>query len=61
MGLAAVIRFEADLTKEGAASMDELGLYTLALGLTKPWLVSDLKFSKEEGRLDLRIDFVEGA
>lgn len=41
--------------------MDELGLFTMALGLTKPWRVSDLKFSKEEGRLDLWIDFVKGA
>ena len=56
-----MIRFEADLIKEGAASMDELGLFTLALGLTNPWRVSDLKFSKEEGRLDLWIDFVKGA
>jgi len=41
--------------------MDELALFSLALGLTKPWQVVDLKFSKEEGRLDLRIDFVKGA
>jgi len=41
--------------------MNELGLFTLALGLTEPWRVSDLKFSKEEGRLDLWIDFVKGA
>jgi transposase len=41
--------------------MDELGLFSLALGLTKPWQVADLKFSKEEGRLDLWIDFVKGA
>jgi transposase len=41
--------------------MDELGLFSLALGLSKPWQVVDLKFSKEEGRLDLRIDFVKGA
>jgi transposase len=41
--------------------MDELGLFTLALGLTKPWQVADLKFSKEDGRLDLWIDFVKGA
>lgn len=41
--------------------MDELGLFTQALGLNKPWLVTDLKFSKEEGRLDLWIDFVKGA
>ncbi len=41
--------------------MDELGLFTLALGLNKPWQVTDLKFSKEDGRLDLWIDFVMGA
>lgn len=41
--------------------MDEPGLFTQALGLTKPWLVADLKFSREEGRLDLWIDFVKGA
>jgi transposase len=41
--------------------MDELGLFSLALGLSKPWEVSDLKFSKEEGRLDLWIDFIKGA
>ena len=41
--------------------MDELGLFTLALGLSKPWQVSDLKFSKEDGRLDLWIDFVKGS
>lgn len=41
--------------------MDELTLFSLALGLAKPWQVVDLKFSKEEGRLDLRIDFVKGA
>jgi len=40
--------------------MDELALFSLALGLTKPWQVIDLKFSKEEGRLDLRIDFLKG-
>jgi transposase len=41
--------------------MDELGLFTLALGLTRPWQVTDLKFSKEEGRLDIWIDFLKGA
>jgi hypothetical protein len=56
-----VIRFEANPTLKGNASMDELGLFTLALGLSKPWQVSDLKFSKEDGRLDLWIDFVKGA
>lgn len=41
--------------------MDELGLFSLALGLTKPWQVTDLKFSKEEGRLDLWLDFLKGS
>ena len=37
--------------------MNELGLFTLAIGLSKPWQVVDIKFSKEEGRLD----FVKGS
>jgi transposase len=41
--------------------MDELTLFSLALGLAKPWQVVDLKFSKEEGRLDLWLDFGKGA
>jgi transposase len=41
--------------------MTELSLFTMALGLSKPWQVVDLKFSKEEGRLDLWLDFVKGA
>jgi len=41
--------------------MNELTLFTTALGLSEPWEVVDIKFSKEEGRLDLRIDFVKGA
>jgi transposase len=56
-----VIRFEANPTLKGNASMDELGLFTLALGLSKPWQVSDLKFSKEDGRLDLWLDFPKGS
>lgn len=41
--------------------MNELALFTMALGLSKPWQVVDIRFSKEEGRLDLRIDFSKGA
>lgn len=37
--------------------MDELTLFTLALGINKPWKVVDVKFSKEPGRLDLKLDF----
>ena len=56
-----MITSEAIPVTKGNASMDELALFSLALGLTKPWQVGDLKFSKAEGRLDLRIDFVKGA
>ncbi|MGB7295375.1 MAG: transposase family protein [Candidatus Aminicenantales bacterium] len=41
--------------------MTELGLFTVALGFSKPWQVVDLMFSKEDGRLDLWFDFVKGA
>jgi transposase len=56
-----MIRFKANPTLKGYALMNELGLFTLALGLSKPWQVVDLKFSKGEGRLDLWLDFVKGA
>jgi transposase len=56
-----VIISEATLPMKGIASMDELSLFSLALGLAKPWKVADLKFSKEDGRLDLWLDFAKGA
>jgi len=40
--------------------MDEYSLFTIALGLKKPWKVVDIKFSKDEGRLDLKLDFQKG-
>ena len=46
---------------KGIVWMDELTLFTMALGLSKPWHVVDIRFSKEEGRLDLEIDFSKGA
>jgi transposase len=46
---------------KGIVWMDELTLFTMALGLSKPWHVVDIRFSKEEGRLDLKIDFSKGA
>jgi len=46
---------------EGDVLMDELALFTLALGLSKPWQVVKVQFSKEVGRLDLKIDFPKGA
>lgn len=56
-----VITSQAIPLTKGTAAMDELALFSIALGLTKPWQVVDLKFSKDEGRLDLRIDFAKGA
>jgi len=41
--------------------MNELSLFTLALGVEKPWKVVDVKFSKDEGRLDIKLDFQKGA
>ncbi len=41
--------------------MDEYSLFTIALGLKKPWKVVDIKFSRDRGRLDLKIDFHKGA
>jgi transposase len=41
--------------------MDELSLFTQALGLAKPWNVVEVVFSKDTGRLDLQIDFPRGA
>ena len=41
--------------------MDEYSLFSVALGLEKPWEVVDIKFSKDEGRLDLKLDFHKGA
>lgn len=54
-----MIRFEATLATKGIVSIDEFGVFSL--GLTQPRRVVDLKFSKEEGRLDLWFDFVQGA
>jgi transposase len=56
-----MIRFKANSILKGCALMNELSLFSLALGLSKPWQVVDLNFSKEEGRLDLWLDFDKGA
>jgi len=52
--------FNVNNTIEGDVLMDEYSLFTIALGLKKPWQVVDIKFSKDEGRLDLKIDFQKG-
>ena len=56
-----MIRFNVNTRLEGPVLMNELTLFTMALGLSKPWRVVDIKFSKEDGRLDLWLDFTKGA
>ena len=41
--------------------MDELGLFTAALGLTGPWRVARTEFDPEQARLDLYLEFGRGA
>ena len=41
--------------------MDELGLFTAALGLTAPWRVVRTEFDVEGARLDLYLGFGRGA
>jgi transposase len=53
--------FNVNTSIGGDVLMDEYSLFTVALGLEKPWGVVDIKFSKDEGRLDLKLDFHKGA
>ena len=41
--------------------MDELGLFTAALGLSGPWRVVRTEFDAEQTQLDLYLDFERGA
>ena len=41
--------------------MDELELFTVALGLREPWQVTRTYFDEDGGRLDVYIDFPRGA
>ena len=41
--------------------MDELGLFTAALGLTAPWRVARTEFDAEQTQLDLHLEFGRGA
>jgi len=36
-------------------------LFTLALGLVPPWMVDDVRFTAEEKRLDLHVNFPKGS
>jgi len=44
-----------------SSGLDELGLFTAALGLTAPWRVARTEFDVEGARLDLYLDFGRGA
>jgi hypothetical protein len=37
--------------------MDVASLFTLAMGMTPPWKVVEVKFDEGRRRLDLRVDF----
>ena len=52
--------FNVNTTIKGDVLMDEYSLFTIALVLKKTWKVVDIKFSKDEGRLDLKADFQKG-
>jgi len=41
--------------------MDELGLFTAALGLSGPWRVTRTEFDAEAAQLDLYLGFDRGA
>jgi len=41
--------------------MHEVQLFQLALGLNAPWYVTRSEFDAAQSRLDLYIDFAEGA
>jgi transposase len=40
--------------------MKDIELFRLAMGLTPPWQVMQCAFDKEQGRLDISIDFARG-
>ena len=44
-----------------SSRLDELGLFTAALGLSEPWRVTRTEFDPERPQLDLYLDFGRGA
>jgi len=40
--------------------MDELSLFTAALGLQPPWEVVDVEFDPDQGRIDFHVGFAPG-
>jgi len=51
------------ITETGGSSnmMDYQTLFATALGLTPPWQVLDIKFSKPKNRLDVWVGFPKGS
>ncbi len=49
-----MVGFRMKSKLKGIIWMDELTLFTMILGLSKLWQVVDIRFSKEESRLDLK-------
>jgi transposase len=45
----------------GLQTHNQTDLFKLALGLQNPWQVSDIVFSKDEGRLDIYLTYAKGA
>lgn len=45
----------------GLQPHSQTDLFKLALGLQNPWQVSDIVFSKDEGRLDIYLTYAKGA
>lgn len=41
--------------------MDQNQLFTLALGITRPWKIESVEFSATQKRLDIIIDFAPGS
>jgi transposase len=42
-------------------SLNQEQLFTMALGLEKPWYVNRIEFDPDEGRIDLYLDFKRGS
>jgi hypothetical protein len=42
-------------------SLNQEQLFTMALGLEKPWFVSRIEFDPDEGQIDLYLDFKRGS
>jgi hypothetical protein len=55
------MRWRVEITTEEEQIMKQKDLFKLALGLEDPWMVREVRFSPEEGKLDICLDFPRGA